>query len=439
MNKRIGWIAAAAGLLAGCHMPEPGPAPRWMVSANDQQLQARDGDYRVVTDPRPGSLTLMDISAVPPRSVTNLEGIPCSLIGPPTCLAVTPNQRLALVASAMRIDPSDPLRQIPDNRLSVVRLKPGTPGTVQQIEVGRQPSGVEISRDGTRALVANRADGSVSLLAISADGNAGLIATFMVATPESNVSHAAFSPDGRHVLITLNKAGVVLFCSLENDRLEVLQKISAGNGPYCAEFTPDGRSAVIGNVFGGTLTVLNINDREAAVVDTIPVGILAEGLDISPDGQWMAVNCLENTAMKPDEPGYRETGMVVLLRKQRQTFVVVDSIRTGRIPQSAVFTPDGRFVAVGCTAEQNIAFYRIRNGQLSNTGIRIPVSGGPAAVRISPDGPADGNVLELKKPIQKEGKNDEINMDRNNVGLNGLRGICAGIGNGSRFQSGDCR
>ncbi|MCF7818232.1 MAG: hypothetical protein K9M54_10155 [Kiritimatiellales bacterium] len=329
--------------LAGCHMPETLPAPRWMVCANDQQLQALDGDYRVVADPRPGSLTLMDISAVPPRNVTDLDGIPCSLVGPPTCLAVTPDQSLVLVARAMRIDPSDSSRQIPDNRLSVVRLSPGTPGTIQQIEVGRQPSGVEISRDGTRALVANRADGSVSLLAISADGRVGLVGTFAVAPPESSVSHAAFSPDGR--------------------------------------------SAVIGNVYGGTLTVLNINGREAVAVDTIPVGILAEGLDISPDGQWLAVNCLENTAMPPDSPGYRETGMVVLLQRQRQTFVVVDSIRTGRIPQSAVFTPDGQYVAVGCNAERNIAFYRIRNGRLRDTGIRIPASGGPAAIRISSDGP----------------------------------------------------
>jgi DNA-binding beta-propeller fold protein YncE len=373
--------------LAGCHMPETLPAPRWMVCANDQQLQALDGDYRVVADPRPGSLTLMDISVMPPRNVTDLDGIPCSLVGPPTCLAVTPDQRLVLVASAMRIDPSDPSRQIPDNRLSVVRLSPGTPGTIQQIEVGWQPSGVEISRDGTRALVANRADGSVSLLAISAGGSVGLVGTFAVAPPESSVSHAAFSPDGRRALITLNKAGALLFCSLENDRLEVLQKISAGNGPYCAEFTPDGRSAVIGNVYGGTLTILNINGREAVAVDTIPVGILAEGLDISPDGQWLAVNCLENTAMPPDSPGYRETGMVVLLQRQRQTFVVVDSIRTGRIPQSAVFTPDGQYVAVGCNAERNIAFYRIRNGRLRDTGIRIPASGGPAAIRISSDGP----------------------------------------------------
>lgn len=383
---KLSGLIIVSGMLAGCQtamsLKEAHPA-RWMVCANDQLYTQVNGDEHVYEKPGTGSLTIMDVSCVPPRSVIQLADVPGSLIGPPTSVAVTPDQRYALVTGAMKLNPANRKEQVPGNTLSVIRLAAGRSEIVQQLTLGRQPSGVEISRDGTRALAANRADGSVSLLSLSKDGRVDPLGTFQVAEAGSSVSHAAFSPDGHRVLVTLNKAKAVLFCSLEKDRLEVLQKIAAGDGPYCAEFTPDGKSAVIGNVYEGSLMVLEIGDRNAAVVDTVPVGILAEGVDISPDGNWMVVNCLENTNMKPGKPAHRNTAMVVLLQKQGQTFVVMDSIRVAGIPQSAVFTPDGRYVAVASNEEKSIRFYKLENGELRETAIEVKCSGGPAAMRIS--------------------------------------------------------
>jgi DNA-binding beta-propeller fold protein YncE len=377
------WMIGVAAALVGCRSVKPDHHPRWMVCMNDQRYTQAGGDEHVYKNPKHGSLVAMDVSAFPPRSFQCLENVPASLIGPPVSVAVAPSQQYALVTGAMKVNPENPAEQIPDTVLSVVRLMPGTPEVIQQIHVGQQPSGVEISRDGKRALVANRADGTVSLLSLAEDGHVEPIKTFSVTSPESSVSHAAFSPDGSRVLITLNKAEKVLFCSLDNDQLNVLQEVVCGDGPYCAEFAPDGQSAVIGNVYGGTLTVLQINDQTAIAVDTIPVGVLAEGIDISPDGQWLVVTCLENTNMKPDNPAHRNTAMVVLLQKQGQTFVVMDSIRVAGIPQAAVFTPDGRHVAVASNEEQSIRFYRVVDGELRATKINVNCSGGPAAMRIS--------------------------------------------------------
>jgi DNA-binding beta-propeller fold protein YncE len=373
-------LMVAAGFLTGCQTAK---TPQWMVCVTDQRYTQVDGNERVYADAKPGSLIAMDVSTVPPKNFQWLETISASLIGPPVSVAVAPNQKFALVTGAMKVNPDNPAEQIPDTLLSVVELESGSPEISQQIQVGQQPSGVEISRDGTRALVANRAAGSVSLLALAENGRVELLETFAVAAPESSVSHAAFSPDGTRVLITLNKAEKVLFCSLENDQLKVLQEVVCGDGPYVAEFAPDGQSAVIGNVYGGTLSVLQISSQAAAVVDTIPVGILAEGVDISPDGQWMVVNCLDNTNMKSDNPAHRETALVVLFQKQGQTFVTMDTIRVDGIPQAAIFTPDGQYVAVAGNEKQNIRFYRVKDGELFETKIEIPCSGGPGAMRIS--------------------------------------------------------
>jgi len=49
-------------------------------------------------------------------------------VGPPFSVAITPDEGLALVTAAMKVDPSDPTKQVADNRLSVgtcapIRLK----------------------------------------------------------------------------------------------------------------------------------------------------------------------------------------------------------------------------------------------------------------------------------------------------------------------------
>nr|WP_246456596.1 beta-propeller fold lactonase family protein [Ruficoccus amylovorans] len=285
----------------------------------------------------------------------------------------------------MRLDPEDASRQVVDTRLSVVRLDGEAPEIVQTLELGRQPSGVEINAEGTRALVANRADGTVSLLELTGEGRpVRLLGTFSVAEPEESVSHATFSPDGTRALVTLNKSDGILYVSLEDDTVTVLQRVDGRSGPYAAEFMPDGGQAVVGNVYDGTLSVLDVKADRIEIVDTIPVGTLAEGVDISPDGRWLAVNCLDNSNQRPEDPFYRSSGMVMLLRREGRTFSAVDVVRVGGIPQAAIFTPDGRYLAVASNTERDICFYELsKEGKLVPTGLRIPCSGGPAAMRIA--------------------------------------------------------
>lgn len=379
--KRTTWILSGVmlGLFTGCSTT----APQWMVCANDQRHTQVDGNNRIYEDAKCGSLTIMDVSGRPLRSAEALENVPCSLIGPPTCVDVAPNQKFALVAAAKKVDASNPSEQIPDSKVSVVRLEKGAHRVIQTLELGVQTSGVEISHDGTRALITNRGEGTITLLALNDDGVEKVIGTFTVGDEKSNVSHAAFSPDGSLAIATLQTDDAVELLSLKNDRIEVIKKIDVGDGPYCVEFLDDGDYAVVANALGGTLMLLEVTPNNIKVVDTIPVGIVPEGIDISPDGKWMVANCLENTARKPTVPSRRQTGMLVLLQKQGKTFVTVDVARIGRIPQTAVFTPDSRFIAVGSNEENEISFFTIKDDELKDTGVRVPCTGGPASMRIA--------------------------------------------------------
>src|SRR4029077_5611173 len=86
---------------------------------------------------------------------------------PPLSVALTPAEGLALVPAAMRIDPNDPIKQVDDSRLSVIDLQATPPRVIATLETGKQPAGLSINRQGTLALVANRAEGSVSIFGIS--------------------------------------------------------------------------------------------------------------------------------------------------------------------------------------------------------------------------------------------------------------------------------
>lgn len=381
--QNINALFLAGLVFTGCSGIQHSVSPRWMVCATDQRFTMTDGMNRIVENPKSGALTIMDVSGHPLKSVEYLENIPCSLVGPPTCVAITPDQKFALVASSQKLDPENPAKQIPDNKLVVIQLTPGAHKVVQILELGVQTSGVEISPDGTRALVTNRGEGTISLLAIVADGKVNLLGTFKVAESDSSLSYATFSPDGRKVLATLHKENSVILLALDDDRLSVIAKIKVDTGPYCIEFLPDGKYAAVAHTVSGTVMLLEVQDGQLRIVDTLPVGIIPEGLDISPDGNWMIVNCLDNSYWNPDMPGRRQGGMLVLLQKQKGVFVTVDVARAGRNPQAVAFTPDSRFVAVGSNGDHEITFFKVENNELNDTGIKVPCPGGPAALRIS--------------------------------------------------------
>ena len=82
-------------------------------------------------------------------------------------MAITPDQRLALVANSLVIDPNDKTKQIPGKTISIIDLTTDPPKKIGEVEAGAQPSGISITPDGDLALVANRAGGTVSVLSIA--------------------------------------------------------------------------------------------------------------------------------------------------------------------------------------------------------------------------------------------------------------------------------
>lgn len=353
---------------------------RYMVSANDQKFLLTDGLGKVMEHPLEGTVTILDFSVFPPIR-SDISNVPCSVIGPPTCAAITPDEKLALIAVAMKVDPANPSEQISDNRLTVIDLDGKR--VLETLVVGNQPSGISISPDGGTALVCNRADGTVTSLRIE-NKKVSIQRTLGVCRPDESLSHIAISPDNRFALATLNQAQAALRIPLKNGIPQTnIERIELQKGPYCVEFTSDGKMAAVANTMSDSVSILKVDNGKVEVKDTVKVAILPEGIDISPDGRWMLACCMNNTTLRPDDPNRQNHGYMVLLKRHPNGFSEVQRIEIDRIPQSAVFAPDSKYVVVAGFENRRLRFYRLENETLEDTGVIMDVPGQPCTLRTA--------------------------------------------------------
>ena len=117
------------------------------VSSNDGKAILVNGVTTVPENPIDDTVTIINLGVSPPKIIAEIKA-PSSVIGPPQNVAVAPDESFALVASHMKLDPADPKKQVPDNRLSVIDLKAQPPAVIATLEAGLgsdrnrdQPSG----------------------------------------------------------------------------------------------------------------------------------------------------------------------------------------------------------------------------------------------------------------------------------------------------------
>ncbi len=128
------------------------------ISANDNKAVLVNGVNTVPPSPAEDTATIIDLNVSPPKVIGELK-VPNSVVGPPQNVAITPDESIALIASNQKLDPADPKKLVPDNRVSVIDLKAKPAAVIATIETGLAPAGIGINRAGTLALVANRGDG----------------------------------------------------------------------------------------------------------------------------------------------------------------------------------------------------------------------------------------------------------------------------------------
>src|SRR6185312_11224188 len=114
------------------------------------------------------SVVILDLAdPEAPKTIATLP-LKNSVIGPPTNVAIDPTNSIALVADSIDVTKTDDgkLKSGPDNKVYVIDMKANPPKLAGTVTVGKQPSGLSFNKDGSMALVTNRADKTVAVLSI---------------------------------------------------------------------------------------------------------------------------------------------------------------------------------------------------------------------------------------------------------------------------------
>lgn len=357
------------------------------LSANDNKLVLIDGVGTVAQNPAVDTVSVIDMKQYPPRLVAEITA-PTSVVGPPLSVAITPDESLALVTAAMKIDPSDPKKQIPDNRMSVIDLKASPPQVIATLETGKGPAGLSINRQGNLALVANRSEGTVSIFTISGK-TVTPVGTLKLGDDKIGASHVAISPDGKTALVSRDGDDRISMLSIDGTKVEYAKRdLNAGLRPYGLDISSDGKYAAVANIGRGsgdsdTVSLIDMTAKPPRVVDTITVGQTPEGIKISPDGKWIGVVVMNGSNKVKTSPFYADNGKLVLLRPDGSRLVKVAEAPIGHWSQGVAFSADGKTILVGNMVEKNLQVLDWNGSTLKDSGHSIKLNGGSAAVRIA--------------------------------------------------------
>lgn len=362
-------------------------APEWLIIGNDSKIECRREGLTKVA-PGEDTVTLIDLSDPSGQKMTHLP-LPNSIFGPPTNLAITPDQSLAIVANSVHWkEVEGEWTAEPASELHLVDLTTTPPTRLpDSVACGKQPSGLAISRDGKQLLVANRADQSVSLFTIAGQ-TLTLLDTIAV---EGEAAAVAFHPDGKKALVAKFSQHAVGQLSIVDGKLsyDVGQDIPVGRYCYNLKITPDGALGIVCNTGNNglpdghqdTLSLIDLSHSSPHVFHTLPVGDGPEGIAVSADGKLLAIPLLNgSTDIFEGQWFHRETGEVVLYTIEGEKISETSRVATGAFPEGIAFNEAGTHLYVANLDDENLSVFSITDGTLTPVGEPLPLPGKPGSM-----------------------------------------------------------
>ncbi len=292
------------------------------------------------------------------------------------------------MTAAQKVDPADPTKQTADNRLSVIDLKASPPAVIATLTTGKSPAGLSINRQGTLALVANREEGTVSVFTIQGK-TVTPAGTVTIADAKSGVSHVTIAPDGKLALVSRDGDDRISVLSIDGAKVEYTKRdMNAGLRPYGIDIAASGAFAAVANIGRGqgdldTVSLVDLKANPPRVVETITVGQTPEGIKVSPDSSLIAVVVMNGSNKAKESPFFNDHGKLVLLRVTGTTLAKAGEAPIGHWSQGVAFSADGRTILVGNMVEKDLWVFEWNGTTLRDTGQRIKVGGGSAAVRTA--------------------------------------------------------
>jgi DNA-binding beta-propeller fold protein YncE len=206
------------------------------------------------------------------------------------------------------------------------------------------------------------------------------------------VTSAAFTPDGKHALISEYSAHRVALLDIEQGKVKRTNvAVTVGLWPYAVAVTPNGRLGLAG-ASGNQATsdgnidpvaVIDLTVAPPRTVDFIAAGDSVKGIVVSPRGDYAAATILQGSLDAPRGAWFaHRTGSVALLRILDDKVTLAGRTDVGAFSQGVAFSPDGDWVYLGNFASLSISVLHPENAKLVDTHADIALPGPPASLRI---------------------------------------------------------
>lgn len=281
------------------------------------------------------------------------------------------------------------------------------PSVTATIPVGRTPSGVVVSPNGSVVYVTNSGSNTVSVIDAA---TSAVTATIAVGTRPSAV---AVSSNGGRVYVTNVGTNSVSVIDTASNTV-VGGPIAVGVSPSSVVVSPDGSRLYVVNAGGNTVSV--INTATNTVISTIAVGLAPSAAVISPNGKrvyvanWeratgsegsvSVIDTATNVVIGTTTVGVQPTGLAINPNGSRVYAVnygnsvvsvintatngVIASPNVGTAPWSVAVSPDGKTAYVTNRFDYTVSVIDTVTNKVR--GAAIPTGPLPTAVAVSPDG-----------------------------------------------------
>ena len=387
MRRQARVYAQVAGLLLGL---SASAQAQFLVIGDDNKLHWDDAGKPVLTEPGKDEVVIVDIKNRQSPTIVATLPLMNTVIGPPTNIAIVPDESLALVANSLNYQPEGAaFKSTPDNRIYVIDLKGVPPKLIATVEVGKQPSGMAINRRGDLALVANRADNSISVLTIKGQ-DVKLVDTISLG---DTVSSVAITPQGDHALVTKHAANKVAWLDIDGQKVSYGKTdLSVGVWPYNVQITADGRFGLTANQGNagmpdggaGSVSVIDLKANPPHLVDYVGVGPTPEGLTVSPTGPLAIALALNGSGAAPKGAWFSTSNSILdVLSTAGGDVRKVGAVKAGRLAEGIAFSPDGKYLYVADFLDSDLRVYKVESGEVRETGEVLKLPGHPASMRGS--------------------------------------------------------
>lgn len=222
------------------------------------------------------------------------------------------------------------------------------------IAVGKAPKGVKVSPDGRTAYVSNEGSAEISVIDLP-----GLKVADTISVDEGP-HNVRFTRDGKRAYVTLQGgAGIGVIDTRARSQIRVIP-VPGITGPHNIDLSPDEKTAYVRD-FVHHVAVLDLGS--GTVKKIIKVGNGHGGIDVSPDGRFVATAAIGADFVSVIDPG---------------TFQV-RNITVGQGPHGIRTSKDGRWLYVTVTGENQVSVIDTRSMQVIK---QIPVGKFPFWVAV---------------------------------------------------------